>query len=161
MEWECDTLQMRQRQTERGPPHHVYNSLKPIQLWNRIQGRVDREREAALEIRMRLLPPLSRSSSSDICPLNSISPTEQSNKQWESQREREKHGRKEKRKKGINDSKEERSDRTGPDVPARHCFTSHCTDEENLSYVAAFHIAFTIYVPARIMQLDGSVERHQ
>lgn len=58
----------------------------------------------------------------------------------------------------MNDSKEEKSDRTGRAVPARHCFTSHCTEEENLSYASAFHIAFTIYVPTRIMQLDGSVE---
>ena len=124
---------------------------------------VEREREAALEIGMRLHQPLSRSTSSDICPLNSISSTEQSNKQWESQRERGRErnvGEKKREKKGINDSKEEKSDRTGPAVPARHCFTSHCTEEENLSYAAAFHIAFTIYVPARIMQLDGSVERH-
>lgn len=61
--------------------------------------------------------------------------------------------------KGMNDSKEEKSDRTGREVPASHCFTSHCTEGENLSYASAFHIAFTIYVPARIMQLDGSVEK--
>lgn len=62
----------------------------------------------------------------------------------------------------MNDSKEEKSDRTGKAAPAKHCFTSHCTDEGNLSYASAFHriaIAFTIYVVARIMQLDGSVEK--
>lgn len=59
----------------------------------------------------------------------------------------------------MNDSKEENNFRTGRAVPARHCFTSHCTEEENLSYASAFHIAFTIYVPVRIMQLDGSVEK--
>lgn len=61
--------------------------------------------------------------------------------------------------KGVNDSKEEKSDRTGRAVPARHCFTSHCTEEENLSYASASHIAFTIYVQTRIMELDGSVEK--
>lgn len=60
---------------------------------------------------------------------------------------------------GMNDSKEEKSDRMGRALPARHCFTSRCTEEENLSYASAFHIAFTIYVPAGIMQLDGSVEK--
>lgn len=45
------------------------------------------------------------------------------------------------------------------EFPSRHCFTSHCTEQENLSYASAFHIAFTIYVPGRIMQLDGSVEK--
>lgn len=59
----------------------------------------------------------------------------------------------------MNDSKEEKSDRTGRTVSARHSFTSHCTEDENLSYASAFHIAFTIYVPARIMQLDGSAEK--
>lgn len=47
----------------------------------------------------------------------------------------------------------------GRAVPGRHCFTSHCTEEESLSYASVFHIAFRIYVPARIMQLDGSVEK--
>lgn len=61
--------------------------------------------------------------------------------------------------KGVNDSKEEKSDRTGRAVPVRHCFTSHCTEEENLSYASALHIAFTIYVQGRIMELDGSVEK--
>lgn len=61
--------------------------------------------------------------------------------------------------KEMNDSKEEKSDRMGRRVPVRHCFTSHCTEQENLSYASAFHIAFTIYVPGRIMQLDGSVEK--
>ncbi len=75
------------------------------------------------------------------------------------ERERHKWGKQRKKKEGMNDSKEEKSDRTGRAVPARHCFTSHCTEEGNLSYASAFHIAFTIYVPARIMQLDGSVEK--
>lgn len=61
--------------------------------------------------------------------------------------------------KGVNDSKEEKSDRMGRAVPARHCFTSHCTEEENLSYAPALHIAVTIYVQGRIMELDGSVEK--
>lgn len=61
--------------------------------------------------------------------------------------------------KPVNDSKEEKSDGMGRALPARHCFTSRCTEEENLSYASAFHIAFTIYVPAGIMQLDGSVEK--
>lgn len=56
-------------------------------------------------------------------------------------------------------AKRKKSDRTCRAVPARHCFTSHCTEEENLSYASAFHIAFRIYVPARIMQLDGSIEK--
>lgn len=60
---------------------------------------------------------------------------------------------------GMNDSKEEKSDRMGRALPASHCFTSRCTEEENLSYASAFHIAFTIYVLAGIMQLDGSVEK--
>lgn len=76
---------------------------------------------------------------------------------------REKHQREDrgtkKNRKGMNDSKEKNNFRTGRAVPARHCFTSHCTEEENLSYASAFHIAFTIYVPATIMQLDGSVEK--
>lgn len=59
----------------------------------------------------------------------------------------------------MNYSKEEESDRTRRAVPARHCFTSHCTEEESLSYASVFHIALTIYVPTRIMQLDGSVEK--
>lgn len=60
---------------------------------------------------------------------------------------------------GMNDSKEEKSDRMGRALPASHCFTSRCTEEENLSYASAFHIAFMIYVLAGIMQLDGSVEK--
>lgn len=89
----------------------------------------------------------------------------QSQKKKESERERqgEKHkweskGKKEDRN-GMNYSKEEESDRTRRAVPARHCFTSHCTEEESLSYASVFHIALTIYVPTRIMQLDGSVEK--
>lgn len=109
---------------------------------------------------------MTKHSPHDICPLNGISSTEQSNQtamRSQSKREPER-GRKtqvrrqgkEREKRG---SKAEKSDRTGRAVPARHCFTSHCTEEENLSYDSAYYIAFTIYVPARIMQLDGSVEK--
>lgn len=84
----------------------------------------------------------------------------QSQKMKERERDREKNtSEKKDDRKGMNDSKEEKSHMTRRAVPTRHCFTSHCTEEENLSYASAFHIAFTIYVPTRIMQLDGSVEK--
>lgn len=36
--------------------------------------------------------------------------------------------------------------------------SSHFTEEGNLSYAPALRLTLTIYVPARIMELDGSVE---
>ena len=62
-------------------------------------------------------------------------------------------------KKGMSDSKEEKSNKTARALPVRHCFTSHSTEEENLSYASAFHIALAIYVLVWIMQLNGSAEK--
>lgn len=146
----------RERDRERDGRKRVQQQLwKPGRRLLKLGKRTEKENDETLLS----IPSLSLC---DICPLNGISPTERSNKQWSGvkggERERDSGGKKENRK-GMNDSKEEKSDRMGRAVPARHCFTSHCTEEENLSYASAFHNAFTIYVPARIMQLDGSVEK--
>lgn len=89
--------------------------------------------------------------------LNRVEPQRVMPSQVEKESERNTSEKKDDRK-GLNDSKEGKSDGTRR-VPARHCFTSHCTEEENLSYASAFHIAFTIYALTRIMQLDSSVEK--
>ena len=91
----------------------------------------------------------------DICPLNGISSAERRRVTAKGRRtDRGGRGKRQNRK-GVNDSKEGEGDRTGRAAPAAHCFTCHCTEEENLSYASAS----TIYVPARIMELDGSVEK--
>lgn len=175
----------RQSKTERRLPHHLYISLKPIKLWNWIHGCGEREREregkSALEIRTKTARAWKekcggewRNTSLSLWHLPSewhqLNGAKQPNSDVESkvEKERERDRRKSKSEKAeerqrnrkeMNDSKEEKSDRMGRRVPVRHCFTSHCTEQENLSYASAFHIAFTIYVPGRIMQLDGSVEK--
>lgn len=168
--WHSD--EKRQSKTERRLPHHLYISLKPIKLWNWIHGCGERQRvlhwksgrrlfKLGKELRRKMTKYFSLSVTFALW-MASAQRSAAANSDAESKVERERQGEsrgKTENGKGMNDSKEEKSDRTGREVPASHCFTSHCTEGENLSYASAFHIAFTIYVPARIMQLDGSVEK--
>lgn len=173
----------RQSKTERRLPLHLYISLEPINLWNWILAMKEREKErgssatsgnhnegcSSMEKRSEKENDETLLSLCDICPLNRISSAEQNSEEWYRVKGRKrgwqrKHNREETggikgNRMGMNDSKEEKSDRMGRALPASHCFTSRCTEEENLSYASAFHIAFTIYVLAGIMQLDGSVEK--
>lgn len=140
---------------------------------------VKRERPAVvLEIRSRAVQAWGREVRSrvtkhlslcGICPLNGISSAEQNSQEWcrvkriKKRRQAEKHswegrGKKENRE-DTSDSKEVRSNRTSRALPIRHCFTSHCTEEGNVSYASQFHIALTIYVLAWVAQLDCSVEK--
>lgn len=91
----------------------------------------------------------------DICPLNGISSAEQNSKGWiRVKRDRQKNT--------IEKAEGMRSTGTGKEWQEGQSTSQQSLrrrEKKNLSYACTSHIAFTIYVPARIMQLDGSVEQ--
>lgn len=156
--------------------HHFYIPLKLIKLWNWIHGCEKRESSRSgnqnrgrlssdKAVRGRMTKHLSLSVtilSSEWHQLNGAE--KQRVIQGQKKRERQTGGaqvRKQKKWKTIERARMtvKRKRKTEQQFPADIVWPVIAQKRKNLSYVSAFDIASTIYVPARIKQLDSSVEK--